>query len=420
MRIHIVFLFLFGVIIPGHTQEIDINFSRNGLFLCKELSTLSSQIIDFDLTDEHKINVLFEADSRKKLVRLHKNGKKDIQFRITKSTLDNENTTPVAINSKPDGSVLVLSNFWNGRSWMISVNEFQENGNINHGFGRRGGCKKSILNNFEDNFGQNIYASSNNEIIVVAKVQQSNRKEERECIAILKLSDMGKTLSSSLYDDHYYTLNGSTMEDDYLLLAYSESVDNGLEQSTYLVGLDSHRMRSNNLHCLMIEENYQSFDDIILSNTELYTSQIQDESEGVYHIQKYDESGSIDESFIDAGDMGYNTDIYNTDFVVNQKGEIYIVSASLDNTFEIIIKKLLNTGEVDPTFGENGVASVFLRYPINNLHKIKLDQKGGLFVSGSVNMDGESFGFITRLKLNVRQLKKEKLEKFLDKLFVKN
>ncbi|WP_299245827.1 hypothetical protein [uncultured Aquimarina sp.] len=419
MRIYHLFIFFYCLLTSCYAQQIDIDFSRNGLLLFKELGMVSSHVIDFDVIEDDKINVLYEADAKKNLVRLYKNGTKDIEFNITSSNLDNQNTIPVAMSAKSDGSILVLSNFWSGHSWMISINGFYEDGNINNEFGSSGVYKKNILDNLDDNYGQYIYASSSDEIIVVAKVRGFSPSKKEEKIAILKLSDIGETLSSSLYDDHHFTLNCSAMEDDYLLLGYSESVDNGEEQSTYLAGFDSRQMASNNLYCLTIEEDYQSFDHIVLSNSKLYTSQIENETEGVYRIRKYGEKGNLDTSFFDAGTMGYSTDIYNTDFVVNQEGEVFVISKSLDSEFEILIKKLLSNGDIDTDYGADGVASISLRYPILDLHKIRLDKKNELYISGAVGIDGDSYGFITKLKLNVQQLKREKLEKFLDNLFTK-
>ncbi|WP_299257416.1 hypothetical protein [uncultured Aquimarina sp.] len=419
MRIYYLPIFFYYLITSCYAQQIDTDFSRNGLFLFKELGMVSSHIIDFDVIEENKINVLYEADTKKNLVRLYKNGTKDIKFNITSSNLDNQNTIPVAMSAKSDGSILVLSNFWNGHSWMISINGFYEDGSVDNRFGHGGVYKKNILDNLEDNYGQYIYASSSDEIIVVAKVRGSSISKEEEKIAILKLSDIGETLSSSLYDDHHFTLNCSAMENNYLLLGYSESVDNGEEQSTYLAGFDSSQMASNNLYCLTIEEDYQSFDHIVLSNSKLYTSQIENETEGVYRIRKYGEKGNLDVSFFDSGKMGYNTDIYNTDFVVNEEGEVFVISKSLDSEFEILIKRLLSNGDIDIDYGVNGVASIFLKYPIIDLHKIRLDKKSKLYISGAVGIDGDSYGFIAKLKLNVQQIKREKLEKFLDNLFTK-
>ncbi|WP_299213649.1 hypothetical protein [uncultured Aquimarina sp.] len=419
MRIYHLFIFFYCLLTSCYAQQIDTEFSRNGLLLFKELGMVSSHIIDFDVIEEDKINVLYEADARKTLVRLYKNGTKDINFDITSTNLDNQNTIPVAMSSKSDGSILVLSNFWSGHSWMISINGFYEDGSINNEFGSSGVYKKNILDNLDDNYGQYIYASSSDEIIVVAKVRGFNPSKKEEKIAILKLSDIGETLSSSLYDDHHFTLNCSAMEDDYLLLGYSESVDNGEEQSTYLAGFDSNQMASDNLYCLTIEEDYQSFDHIVFSNSKLYTSQIENETEGVYRIRKYGEKGNLDTSFFDSGKMGYSTDIYNTDFVVNEKGEVFVISKSLDSEFEILIKKLLSNGDVDSDYGVDGVASILLKYPILDLHKIRLDEKNELYISGAVGIDGDSYGFITKIKLNVQQLKREKLEKFLGNLFTK-
>ncbi|MHA7058326.1 hypothetical protein ACWGOQ_0013975 [Aquimarina sp. M1] len=421
MRTHHLFIFSYCLLTCGYSQQIDTDFSRNGLLLFKELGMVSSHIIDFDVIEENKINVLYETDAKKNMVRLFKNGTKDIQFDITSSNLDNQNTIPIALGAKSDGSVLVLSNYWNGYSWMISVNGFYGDGSVNANFGSSGVYKKNILDNLDDNYGQYIYASSRDEIIVVAKIKGVNTSKKEEKIAILKLSDIGETLSSSLYDDHHFTLNCSAMENDYLLLAYSESVNNGQEQeqATYLAGFDSEQMASNNLYCLTIEEDYQSFDHIVLSNSNLYTSQIENESEGIYRIRKYGEKGNLDISFSDSGEMGYSSDIYNTDFVVNEEGEVFVISQSLDSELEILIKKLSSNGIVDTTYGVNGVASVLLKYPILDLHKIRLDKKSELYISGSMSIEGDSYGFITKLKLNVQQLKKEKLEKFIDNFFSK-
>ncbi|WP_299438051.1 hypothetical protein [uncultured Aquimarina sp.] len=419
MRIHHLFILFYCLLASGYAQQVDTDFSRNGILMFKELGMASSHIIDFNINEEGKINVLYESDAKKNLVRLYKNGTKDLQFNITSSNLNNQNTIPVGMSARSDGSILVLSNFWSGYSWMISINGFYEDGSVNHGFGRSGVYKKNILDNLDDNYGQYIYASSSDEIIVVAKVQDFSAPNKKEKIAILKLSDIGETLSSSLYDDHHFTLNCSAMEDDYLLLAYSESVDNGQEQSTYLAGFDSDQMASNNLYCLTIEEDYQSFDHIVLSNAELYTSQIENDSEGVYRIRKYGVKGNLETSFFDSGEMGFSADIYNSSFIVNEEGEVFVISTSLDSEYEILIKKLLNTGDIDTDYGSDGVASVFLKYPILDLNKIRLDKKNELYISGAMSVEGNSYGFITKLKLNVQQLKREKLEEFLDKLFVK-
>ncbi|WP_299606404.1 hypothetical protein [uncultured Aquimarina sp.] len=421
MRIHHLFVFIFLLAGYSYGQQLDIDFSRNGLLVFKELGSESSHIIDFDVVAESKINVLYEADSKKHLVRLYKNGKKDTDFSARTGSFNNEYTIPVAIDSKEDGSVLVLSNFWNGHSWMVSVNEFYEDGMMNIGFGSSGFYKKNIMDNFDDNYGQYIHASSTDEIIVVAKVQHFNVNSaaKKEKIGILKLSGVGETLSAGLYDDHDFTLNCSAMDNDQLLLAYSESIDGGQEQATYLASLDSDQMAYNKLDCITIEENYQSFDQIILCNEKLYTSQMEDDSEGVYHIRKYDVDGTPDTSFYDSGKMSYSADIYNTNFVVNKKGEVFIISTSLDNELEILIKKLLDTGEVDPSYGINGETSIYLKYPILDLGKMHLDNKDELYISGSMRIDGGSYGFISKLKLNIQQLKREKLEKFLDNLFKK-
>ncbi|WP_027395395.1 hypothetical protein [Aquimarina latercula] len=419
MRIYCLLAAFCSLLQYSYGQQLDVDFSRDGLLVFKELGVLTSHIIDFDVLEGGEINVLYESDAKRNLVRLTKNGTKDIRFNTEISNLNNEYTIPVAINSKADGSILVLSNFWNGHSWMISVNEFYDDGTINHGFGSSGVYKKNILDNLDDNYGQYIYASSRDEIIVVAKVKDFRKTESEEKIAILKLSDIGETLSSGLYDDHYFTLNCSAMTDDYLLLAYSESIDNGEEQATYLAGLDSGKMSSNKLNCIQINEDYQSFDRIVLSEKALYTSQLKSDSEGLYHIRKYDVEGNLDVSFFDTGEMSYSADIYNTDFVVNNKGEVFVISASLDNEFEILIKKLLNNGDIDMDYGTNGVASVFLKYPILELNKILLDEKSELYISGEMRVEGDSYGFMTKLKLNMEQLKREKLEKFLDNLFTK-
>ncbi|MFD2565245.1 hypothetical protein [Aquimarina rubra] len=419
MRIYRLIIFFYCLLTSGYAQQIDIDFARKGLLLFKELGVFSSHVIDFDVVEENKINVLYESNDKKNLVRLHKNGKKDIQFNITSSNLNNQNTIPVGMSAKSDGTVLVLSNFWNGYSWMISVNGFYEDGTINDGFGSSGVYKKNILDNLDDNYGQYIYASSNDEIIVIAKIKGLETSKKQEKIAILKLSDIGETLSSSLYDDHHFTLNCSAMENDYLLLAYSESIDDGEEQSTYLAGFDSNQMASNNLYCLTIEDDYQSFDHIVLSNTELYTSQIENESEGIYRIRKYGANGNLNPTFFDSGEMGFSADIYNTDFVVTEIGEVFVISKSLDSEFEILIKKLLPNGEIDTDYGNEGVASVLLKYPILDFNKIRLDSKNELYISGSMGIEGDSFGFITKLKLNIQQLKKEKLEKFIDNFFSK-
>ncbi|MBW1298086.1 hypothetical protein [Aquimarina litoralis] len=421
MRIHCLLVFFY--LLVGHTfaQQFDVEFSRDGLLVLKELGMESSHIIDFDVVAESKINVLYEADSKKNLVRLHKNGMKETDFFASTTGLNNEYTIPVAIDAKLDGSVLVLSNFWNGHSWMVSVNEFYEDGNMNVGFGSSGYYKKNIMDNFDDNYGQSIHASANDEIIVVAKVQNftTNSAAKKEKIGILKLSNAGETLSSGLYDDHNFTLNCAAMDNDQLLLAYSESIDDGQEQATYLASLDSDQMAYNKLDCITIEENYQSFDHIVLSNEKLYTSQMEDDSEGVYHIRKYDVEGNRDTSFFDMGKMSYSADIYNTNFVVNKSGEIFIISSSLDNEFEILIKKLLSTGEVDTNYGVEGVTSLYLKYPILDLSKMHLDYEDNLYISGAMRIEGSSYGFISKVKLNIQELKREKLEKFLDNLFKK-
>ena len=123
MRIHHLFVFIYLLAGYSYGQQLDIDFSRNGLLVFKELGSESSHIIDFDVVAESKINVLYEADSKKHLVRLYKNGKKDTDFSARTGGFNNEYTIPVAIDSKEDGSVLVLSNFWNGHGATSSRTE---------------------------------------------------------------------------------------------------------------------------------------------------------------------------------------------------------------------------------------------------------------------------------------------------------
>jgi len=412
---------LFFSVVKNHAQQIDTEFSRNGLLVFKELKMGTSTIVDFELSEEGKIHVLYECDGAKHLVRYHKKGSKDILFNVTERDLNNQNTVPVGIRSKSDGRILVLSNFWNGKRWMISISEFFENGTINTAFGEKGVFKENVWNGLDDNYGQYIYASSKDEIIVIAQIDQSNLSEKNSKIGVLKISELGKPISSNLYDDHFFTLNCSTMENDYLLLAYSESVGDGVEKATYLAGMDSDEMITSNLNCQIIEEDYQAFDKIVLLDNELYASQIGSDIEGLYYVNKYDVNGNLDLSFADDGKMSFSTDVYHADFVVNKKGEVFVISTSLHHDYEILIKKLLPNGKTDLDFGEKGTASIFLKYPIIDLNKIKLTTKDELFISGSMRVEGDSYGFITKLNLNIQQVKKRaQIEHFINNLFVQD
>ncbi|GAA4271060.1 hypothetical protein GCM10022258_03530 [Aquimarina gracilis] len=400
-------------------QQIDVEFSRNGLYLFKELGMGSSKIIDYNLTDDGELYVLYESDINRKLIRLHKNGQKDITFNFTSAILSNEGTTPVAMSATKDGTVVVLSNLWNGFSWMIHINEFFENGALNQEFGRRGIYTKSILDNTDDNFGKYLYTSSNDEIVVVAKINDFSVSVTDEKIAILKLSREGRTLSSDLYANSCFQLNSSAMQDDYLLLAYSETARNETNYATYLAGLDSERMESQNVHCLSTDGNYETIDQIVLTKSAVYISQLKINAEALYLIRKYDLNGNLDGTFRDTGEIDSDADLYDSNFIVGEQGEIFVVSKSLNDNSEILVKKLNSDGTIDETFGVNGIASIVFRYPIIELSKIQIDRKNKLYIAGDMAIEGNSYGFITRIKTDVLLLKKEKLDKFIRNLFVK-
>lgn len=401
-------------------QTIDPNFFRTGVRVFKQVGMESSNIVDFDVLEEGRMNVLYASEGQKHLVRLQKDGFDNVTFKTQDSNLGDKYTIPVAIASMTDGSVLVLSNIWNGFSWMVAINKFYDDGTIDQSFGRSGLYKEKIVGGLEDNYAKHMYISLQNEIIIVAKVNQFDLSKEKERIAILKVSDIGTTLFSDLYDDQDFTLNCAAMDSNRLLLGYSESLDDGQDQATYLVGLDSESMQSNSMDCFSIEAGYQSFDHLVFTDDALYASYIQSDIDNLYSIRKYNSQGLLDESFRTSGVMHFDADIYATDFVANKKGEVFVVSLSLDSRKEMLIKKLLPDGGEDTEFGINGVATISLNYPISELNKIQLDTDHGLFISGSCDIEGSSYGFITKLKLNVEKVKKEKLDKFLDNLFVNN
>ncbi len=412
--------FLFCVICyPLFGQQIDVEFSRDGLYLFKQLGMSSSEIIDYNLTDDGELYVLYESDINRNLIRLHKNGQKDLAFNFTSAILNNEGTTPVAMSSTEDGNVVVLSNLWNGFSWMIHINKFFENGALNQNFGRRGIYTKSILDNTDDNFGKYLYTSSNGEIVVVAKINDFTVSVTDEKIAILKLSREGRTLSSDLYANSCFQLNSSAMQDDYLLLAYSGTAENETNYATYLAGLDSERMESQNVHCLSTDGNYETIDHIVLTKSAVYISQLKINAEALYLIRKYDLNGNLDQTFRDTGEIDGDADLYDSNFIVGEEGELFVVSKSLNDDAEVFIKKLNSDGTIDETFGINGIASIVFRYPIIELSKIQIDKENKLYIAGDMAIEGSSYSFITRIDTKILQLKKEKLDKFIRSLFVK-
>jgi len=419
MKINFFTLLLCTLCIPISAQQIDEKFARNGLCLFKELGMNTSRIIDYNLTDNGELYVLHLSDDNGNLIRLLKNGQKDATFNFTSAILNNEGTTPVAMSATPYGTVVVLSNLWNGLSWMIHINEFFEDGTLNTQFGRGGIYTKSILDNSDDNFGQFLYTSPNGEIVVVAKINDFSVSTTEEKIAILKLSSEGRTLSSDLYANHCYRLDSSAMRDDYLFLAYSGSTENEVDHATYLAGLSSERMERQNIHCLSVEGDYETIDHIVLTDAAVYISQIKTNSEALYLINKYDVDGNQDKTFRDIGQVDGNADLYDSNFVVNKKGELFVVSKSLNDDAEILIKKLKNDGTIDETFGVDGIASIMLRHPTITLGKMQIDENDLLYIAGEMSIDGNPYGFITRIDTSVMLLKREKLDKFIRNLFVK-
>ncbi|GAA3514831.1 hypothetical protein GCM10022393_30960 [Aquimarina addita] len=398
-------------------QKIDVNFAKNGVLVFKELGMFSSNIIDFDVLDEHKINVLFESDVNRYLVRFNENGTRNVVFDTSHNTITHELINPIAMSSAIDGGVLVLSDVWKENNWVLTIRKYQDNGYLDQSFGVEGLYENNILDNQDNNFGQHMYMSSKGEIIIVARVSQFHMVKETEKIAIIKVSESGITTSTKLYDDHHFNLNCSTMRNDQLLVAYSESMDNGAERATYIVGLDSNNMDSNPVDCLNIDSEYQFFNKLVIANGHIYASNIKSDLYNLYNIRKYDMEGNLDEAFKNLGEIDFNADIYNTDFVVNDIGELFIVSTSLDNEQGIIVTKLTNRGEIDRSFGDNGVTTVFLKYPITGLHQLKLDAKQDLYISGTMDILSGSFGFITKINLNSQVLKRKQLDKFIGELF---
>lgn len=418
MRFVILPLLLLGTCYSISGQQIDQEFARDGLFLFKDLEMDSSQLIDYHLTEKGEIYALYESDIKRNLIRLLKNGHKDITFNFTSDILNSEGTTPVAMSATSDGNLVVLSNLWNGFSWMIHINEFNETGALNPDFGRGGIYTKSILDNSDDNFGQYLYTSPRGEIVVIAKINDFSVSTTEEKIAILKLSEEGKTLSSDLYANRCYKLDCSAMQDDYLLLAYSGSTDDEIDRATYLAGLTGDKMESQNLHCLSTDGDYETIDHIQVKNSSVYISQLKISAEALYPVRKYDLNGNPDDSFKDIGRIDGTADLYTTNFVVGAQGEVFVVSKSMDDDFEILIKKLNSDGQVDGTFGTDGFATLTLRYPITELNKLQIDPENLLYIAGDMTIEGNSYGFITRVKTDVLQLKRQKLDKFINTLFV--
>lgn len=412
-------LIAYCLTINVYGQKIDVNFGKKGILVFKELGMFSSNIIDFDVLDENRINVLFESDIKRYLVRFNENGSKNLVFNTSDSMMTYEMVNPIAMSSTVNGGVLVLSDTWKEDSWVITIKKYHEHGYVDQSFGMKGVYEKNILDNQDNNFGKHMYMSSKGEIIVVARVSQFHMVKETEKIAIIKISESGTTTSTRLYDDNHFSLNCATMRNDQLLVAYSESMDNGAERATYIVGLDSDNMTTSPVDCLNIDSEYQSFDKLVIANSTIYASNIKSDLYNLYNIRKYDMDGTLDESFRNLGEIDFNADIYNTDFIVNDLGELFIVSTSLDNEQAIIVTKLSVAGEIDHSFGDDGVATFFLKYPITELSEIKLDTNHGLYISGTMDILSGSFGFITKLKLNTQQLKRKQLDKFIGELFLK-
>ncbi len=407
--------------ISSYAQKIDANFGRNGLITFKELGMESSQIIDFDIVEEDKLQVLYESEADRHFVKLDQKGKKQFVFDIDSTYVGNYDNTPVDMVTKSDGSVLVLSSIWEEENSIVAINQFNWDGTIDTFFGEEGAYKQKITEGEEDNnYGQQIHVSTDGSVMVVAKVSQVEEFEEVEKMAVLKVSDIGETMSTHVYPQTNFVLNATTMVDDHLLMGYAETINDGEPNLAHLERIDSQQMLQRKLDVRKLDASYQSTDQLVVANDKIYASHIQDDEKIVYTIRKYDVNGIKDTAFKGEISMSTSADIYTSNFIVSERGDILIVSTNLDNAQHVLIQKLFKDGSVDTTFGKKGIASLKLKYPVEDITKIRLDDNQGLYISGNMEIMGSSYGFITRVKLNFQKLEGEQLEEFINELFTED
>ncbi|RZT00162.1 hypothetical protein [Aquimarina brevivitae] len=403
----------------AYTQQLDDSFSRDGIWILRNPEMTSSQIVDYKLTTDHKLIVLHQSEIKRSITRLLPDGQRDEQFSFDYQLFDNAGTTPVAISTTADNDIVVLANLWNGTTWVINIHTFDAMGELNTQFGQNGSYIKSLTKDQYDNYGQYLYTTANDDIVVVAKINDFSVSTTEHNIATLRLSKYGKTISQGVYANRCQQINSAAMQDDYLLLAYSETQEDELDQTTRVASWQTDQSYHQELHCLSSEEEFSATDQIELSKNNFYIAQIISDAEALYRIGKYDLNGNRDTSFTDNGHIGGDSDIFNSRFVVTPSGEIFVVSMSLDNEFDIHIKKLNVDGTIDDVFGTHGIATIRLNNPVEQLHKIRLDTQNRLYISGNMAVGGNSFGFIARVKPDVLQLKKQKLDDFISTLFTK-
>lgn len=413
-----------------YAQKIDASFARNGLYVFKGTNMPSSSVIDFNLLENNQVNILLGSEEKTFLIKLNPNGTYQRIFNTTPVAIQNnidaldlnheledQMIIPKAIYTAPNGSILMLSNKWKENNWITSVNKYLENGSLDTSFGSMGQYENNFSANQDDYLSKNMYVSSQDEIIVVTRVLHFENQKEVEKIAIQKISELGIAKSTKYYDNNHFKLNCSTMLDDQLFIGYSEPVEEKDKSvASYIVKSNDKDSIPDPVARLSIDTEDQYFRNIIVTNSNIYASNIQSEIDNLYVVHKYDSNGSPDASYKNSGEIDFDADIYSADFVVNQQNEVFIISTSWSNEQEIFIKKLLSNGEIDHTFGSDGIAKISLNYPVAKLGKVRLDTNGALYISGDMSIWGSTFGFIAKLKLNVLTFKNKKLEAFIDEV----
>ncbi|WP_417237294.1 T9SS type A sorting domain-containing protein [Bizionia paragorgiae] len=314
-------LLLFGAVSYSQTGSIDLTFGENGYLRNIPGAGKSIQVN----TDQ---DIFIRGKSS--LIKCNPEGEIDQSFGnngTVEYNLYNLESSSTDMLIQDDGKIVLVGDIVDGATTYIYVLRSNTNGFIDTTFGNNGVFIFSTGNN---DYSKTIIQTSDNAFFVGCQTESSTTTRD---FMLLKLKPNGAL-------DSNFGNNGVIITDMY-----------GKDDFLQTVTTDS----NNNIYAL---------------GHVLFPSPVNGISYFDFGLIKYTPNGTIDSTFGTNGKANYNLDYYSSsDFPnyikVNDDNSIYVAGYTSDNEggdYQIYkLAKLDSNGNLDNSFGNQGVVSIFAR-----------------------------------------------------------
>ncbi len=400
MKIQLLFTLVLCAGIICKAQEIDTDFADNGIYLFDDFGVSRSSLTDFIITSENKIVALAISGNEGHILRLNENGTYDTSFNTNGDLkyVDDNDVIPVGLEVKSDGGIVVLSNEFISTKWATILNAFGTDGTVDMSFGTNGRYQ-NIASNDDDRYGRQIHITSVNEIIVAADYTAFSPADPDNA-TILKVSESGSTIFTRSFGDNIIW-SASTLVGNDLFMGYWVALPSP-NTTANINKFNINDQSETSLVSRNIGAGDQKFNKLNVINAHVYASNLEDRSNQLFNIRKYDQDGLIDNAFGNSGVAELNTNTFKTDNIVNSNGETFWVSVNENDGKQLLVQKVLANGQEDTNFGTDGIFTITLAdFVDENRIKIDLDAaQDYLYISGTTEtapLANDGFGFITKV-----------------------